>query len=243
MGVKTLGADVEAFREGGRGLSCSLEWTVGGEVALTRRPRRAAWGRGTWPLPAAPGTQTCDRVRGARAADGGARLGRPGMPGLKRLGGPDPRAGRASRAGAPGSFVGRSAPRKPWSSPPGLEAAPSQPREPRDPGPSQRPEFPGCFHLQRNFPGPLGCCDSPTNRPKPAPAVRPAPLRPRQANDGLHQRSDWGASFPWGVTMQMKVGAPVCDWLRRPLSRVGGGQGRLRAGGTSSSAALGSSRD
>lgn len=31
-----------------------------------------------------------------------------------------------------------------------------------------------------------------------------------------------GMPFPWGVTMQMRVGAPVGDWLGRPLSRVGG---------------------
>lgn len=34
--------------------------------------------------------------------------------------------------------------------------------------------------------------------------------------------------FPLGVIMQMKVGAPVSYWVVWPLSRVGGGWGRLR---------------
>lgn len=140
-------------------------------------------------------------------------------------GGRIPGLGRPPGRAPQGSFVGRSAPARPWSSPPGRQAAPSRSRDPRTAGPSQGPEFRSCFHLQRNFPGPLGGGASPTNRPEPAPAVRPAPPRPRQADGGLHARLDWVAPFPWGVAMQMRVGAPVRDWLGRPLSREGGGEG------------------
>lgn len=214
------GARGEELRQGGRGLGCSPEWAGGGDVALTRRPRRAAWSRGTWPLPAPPGRQTRGRVRGARAADGVARRGSSGMPGPGCLGGPDPGAGRPSRAAAPGILCWAIAPRKGRPTLPRSGRGPSPaPGPPLAPTPSQGPEFRGCFHLQRNFPGPLCCCAAPTNRPEPAPASRPAPgmlIRPPRAF-GL------GVIFPWGVTMQMKVGAPAGDWLGQQLGRVGGG--------------------
>lgn len=133
------------------------------------------------------------------------------MPGPGRLGGgAGSRGGEALEGGRPGDpLLGDGPPEGPGPPSSSPRGASPQPQDPRAPTPSQGPEFRGCFHLQRNFPGPLRCYDAPTNRPEPAPAARPASgmLMPPLRVVGL------GAVFPWGVTMQMRVGAPVGDWL------------------------------
>lgn len=166
-------------RPGGRP-GCSPEWAGGGDVALTRQPRRAAWGRGTWPLPAAPGKHNRGRVRVSRAADGGVWLWSPGMPGGAGSG--DREALEGGRPRDP--LLDDRPPGDPGPQPPAREGPRPDPGTPTPPALSQGPDFCGCFHLERNFPGPLGCCDAPTNRSKPAPAACSAPPRPRHANKG-----------------------------------------------------------
>lgn len=167
----------------------------------------------TWKADAWPSEGRPSRRRGGPAGE--PRNAGPGV-----FGGAGSRGGEALEGGRPRDpLLGDRPPEGPGPPSPGPGGAPPRPQDPRAPTPSQGPEFRGCFHLQRNFPGPLRCCDAPTNRPEPAPAARPAPgmlIRPRR-NVGL------GAVFPWGVTMQMKVGAPAGDWLGQPLGRVGGG--------------------
>lgn len=162
------------------GLGCSSEW-AGGRGCRTHAA--AAPGcLGPWDM-ATPGrTWNVDAwpMRAAQAGDDGAGLGSPGKPGPGRLGGPEPGAGRPSRAGAPRILCWAIAPPGgPGPHPPGPRRAPHRPLDPRAPAASQGPEFRGCFHLQRNFPGPLGCYDAPTNLPEPAPAAhRCRPPRP-----------------------------------------------------------------
>lgn len=155
------------------GLSCAPVGAVEGEShsrdgragllgAVGHGRSGRTWNADAWLSKGRPG----HRHHRARSAWGGR------IPGLGRP------PGRAPL----GSFVGRSAPARRRSSPPGRQAAPSPSRDPRAAGPSQGPEFRSCFHLQRNFPGPLGCGASPTNRPEPAPAARPAPGEPMAAS-------------------------------------------------------------
>lgn len=161
-GSQDPGAGVEELQQGGRGRAAP-PWAVEGEshsrdgrAGLLRAVGHGrTWNADAWLSKGRPS----HRHHRARGTWGGR------IPGLARP------PGRAPQ----GSFVGRSAPARPWSSPPGRQAAPPPSRDPRTAGPSQGPEFRSCFHLQRNFPGPLGCGASPTNRPEPAPAARPAP--------------------------------------------------------------------
>ncbi|KAF5915394.1 hypothetical protein HPG69_012082 [Diceros bicornis minor] len=217
---------------GGRG-SRSSDGAGGGGTAP-----RVGWGRGCrthaaaapgclgpWDM-AAPGRTWNADAWPSEGRPSGRRRGPAGEPrnaGSGALGGAGSGGGEALEGGRPRDpLLGDRPPGGPRPPRPGPGGAPPRPRDPRAPAPSQGPEFRGCFHLQRNFPGPLGCCDAPTNRPEPAPAFRPAPLLPRHANDGLRERPI-GCGLPWGVTMQIRVGAPLADWLGWPLSRVGAG--------------------
>lgn len=206
----------------------------GGEVALTRRPSRAAcWGRGTWPL--------LELSRGAR------REGRP--PGSRLCRDPagvkgrsDPGAGRPSRAGAPGILCwgDRRRPGAPGARVRALQPRPRRilPPQPGDtlrahPGPKRRPEFrDSSVHLQRNFsPGPLGggVALQPTAR-GPPPVGFSAP--PRYANKAP-KRDAIGRCLPRRRGYADVVGAPDGYWLRavaapRGRPRVGKSFGRWR---------------
>lgn len=132
---------------GGRGCRTQASSGLGGgDVALTRRPSRAAWSRGTWPLLAAPGTQTRGQVRGARAADSGARLGSPGMPGPGALGGDESGRWEGLQGGRPRNpLLGEWPPGGPGPPRPSLGGAPPRPRDPPSPRPLAGPGVPRLF--------------------------------------------------------------------------------------------------
>lgn len=138
-------------------------------------------------------------------------------------------------------MLGERPPGGPGPPRPSLGGALPRPQDPRAPAPSPGPEFRGCFHLHRNFPGPLGCCDAPTNRREPAPAACPAPPRPRHANaasasDRIGYALFWGRGHAdegrrAGQRLAVAAAEPRGRWLEKA------------AGGASSSAVLGHSRN
>lgn len=135
------------------GLAAASSGMRGGDVALTRPPRRAAWSRGTWRLPAAPGTQTCSRVRGARAADRGAWLGSLGMPGPERFGG----AGSGGWEGLQGGhlrdpLLGERPPGGPGPAPLAWDGPPPGLGTPVLPPPRRAPSSPVVFTSKETFP-------------------------------------------------------------------------------------------
>ena len=181
-GVKTLGPGFEKLqRDGvvaspsglrGRGCRTHAEAAPGCLGPWDMATPGRTWNVDAWPSEGRPS----QRWRGWAGKPCNARSGAPGGAGTgggEALGGGRPRD----------PLLGDRPPGGLGPHPPGPGGSPPRPRDPRAPASSQGPEFRGCFHLQRNFPGPLGCYDAPTNRREPAPAARSALHRPRNANN------------------------------------------------------------
>ena len=136
------------------------------------------------------------------------------MPGPGRLGGPEPGAGRPSGAGAPGILCWAITPQEAWvRTLPAQEGPRPGPRIPAPPPPRRAPSSAAVLTSKETFPD-LSAATTlqPTAGSPPLP---PAP--PCTAPDMLittRRAIGLGIPFPWGVTMQMKVGAPVGNWLR-----------------------------
>lgn len=180
-------------------------------------------------------------MRGARAADSGARLGSPGMPGPGALGaGASPGSGKASRAGAPGILCWENGPREALGLPALAWEGPCPgPGTPEPPPPRRARSSAAVFTSTETFPDLSAAATlQPTAGSPPLP---PAPPRPRHANaasasDRIGYALFWGRGHAdegrrAGQRLAVAAAEPRGRWLEKA------------AGGASSSAVLGHSRN
>lgn len=182
-------------------------------------------------------------MRGARAADSGARLGSPGMPGPGALGaGASPGSGKASRAGAPGILCWENGPREALGLPALAWEGPCPgPGTPEPPPPRRARSSAAVFTSTETFPDLSAAATlQPTAGSPPLPPAppRPAPgmlMRPPLAI-GLGTPFFWGRGHAdegrrAGHRLAVAAAEPRGRWLEKA------------AGGASSSAVLGHSRN